>query len=134
MSETWSTVLTYLGIAILTLGSAMTLIAAIGVVKLPTLLQRQHAATKPQLTGFILTCLGLVAIRQTWSWLTVVILAIVLQTITAPIGAHLIGRTAQQRGQIKDAGETIYRHLHLPVPGIPAEAEAATPEDPARPR
>ena len=130
MSETWSTVLTYLGVAILTLGSAMTLIAAIGVVKLPTLLQRQHAATKPQLTGFILTCLGLVAIRQTWSWLTVVILAIVLQTITAPIGAHLIGRTAKQRGEIKDAGETVYRHLHLPV----TDAEASASEDPERPR
>lgn len=130
MSETFSTVLTYLGIAILTLGSALTLIAAIGVVKLPTLLQRQHAATKPQLTGFILTCLGLVAIRQTWSWLTVVILAIVLQTITAPIGAHLIGRTANQRGQIKDAGETLYRHLHLPLP----DAEAPMSEDGVRPR
>ena len=57
------------------------------------------------------------AIRQTWSWLTVVLLAIVLQTLTAPIGAHLIGRTANQRGEIKDAGETVYRHLHLPVPG-----------------
>ena len=42
MSESWSTALTYLGIAILTLGSALTLIAAIGVVKLPTLLQRVH--------------------------------------------------------------------------------------------
>ena len=130
MSDTWSTVLTYLGVAILTLGSAMMLIAAIGVVKLPTLLQRQHAATKPQLTGFILTCLGLVAIRQTWSWLTVVMLAIVLQTITAPIGAHLIGRTAKQRGEIKDAGETVYRHLHLPVPG----KDAPAPEDGVRPR
>lgn len=130
MSESWSTALTYLGIAILTLGSAMTLIAAIGVVKLPTLLQRQHAATKPQLTGFILTCLGLVAIRQTWSWLTVVLLAIVLQTLTAPIGAHLIGRTANQRGEIKDAGKTVYRHLHLPVPGT----EASPSEDPERPR
>ena len=130
MSDTWSTVLTYLGVAILTLGSAMTLIAAIGVVKLPTLLQRQHAATKPQLTGFILTCLGLVAIRQTWSWLTVVMLAIVLQTITAPIGAHLIGRTAKQRGEIKDAGEPVYRHLHLPVPG----KDAPAPEDGMRPR
>ncbi|WP_122820721.1 monovalent cation/H(+) antiporter subunit G [Varibaculum vaginae] len=129
MSETWTTVLTYLGVSILTLGSTMTLIAAIGVVKLPTLLQRQHAATKPQLTGFILTCLGLVAIRQTWSWLTVVMLAIVLQTITAPIGAHLIGRTAKQRGEIKDAGETIYRHLHLPVPGKdPSKSE----EQPSR--
>lgn len=134
MSETFSTALTYLGIAILTLGSAMTLIAAIGVVKLPTFLQRQHAATKPQLTGFILTCLGLVAIRQTWSWLAVVILAIVLQTVTAPIGAHLIGRTANQRGQIKDAGETLYRHLHLPLPDAEADAGASTSEDPERTR
>lgn len=130
MSESWSHALTYLGIAILTLGSALTLIAAIGVVKLPTLLQRQHAATKPQLTGFILTCLGLVAIRQTWSWLTVVLLAIVLQTLTAPIGAHLIGRTAKQRGEIKDAGETVYRHLHLPLPG----KDVSEGEDGVRPR
>lgn len=130
MSESWPHALTYLGIAILTLGSALTLIAAIGVVKLPTLLQRQHAATKPQLTGFILTCLGLVAIRQTWSWLTVVLLAMVLQTLTTPIGAHLIGRTAKQRGEIKDAGETVYRHLHLSVP----DTDTPTPDEGARPR
>lgn len=102
MSPALSTALTYLGAGLLTAGSLMTLIAAIGVARFPSLLQRQHAATKPQLVGFILTILGVVAIMQTPAWAAAGALAIILQTVTAPVGAHLIGRAARKGGRITD--------------------------------
>lgn len=114
----FSQLLSGLGAVLLTMGSLLTLISALGVLRFPTLLQRQHAATKPQLLGFILFCFSVALIRQSLAWLAVVSLAILLQTLTAPIGAHLIGRTARQLGEINDLAEPVhYRDFeHLPRP------------------
>lgn len=111
-----SQVCTYLGMVLLTLGSLLTLIAAIGVVRFPSLLQRQHAATKPQLLGFMLSCLGVALIQQTLAWSSAVCLAILLQTLTAPIGAHLVGRTARQSGEIRDLTKPVAYHYFDQLP------------------
>lgn len=117
MSETTSWIFQILGAIFLTFGSLMTLIAAIGVVRFPSLLQRQHAATKPQLVGFIATMVGVACYMQSWQWVAIIVLAIVLQTITAPIGAHLIGRAARQAGKIKDVPAIpSYRYLTVEPP------------------
>lgn len=125
MSEAVSYWLFVAGLGCISLGTLLTLIAAIGVVRFPSLLQRQHAATKPQLVGFILTCTGVALAMQTWQWVAVTVLAIVLQTVTAPIGAHLIGRAARQADVIRDVcGPTSYHYLTVlpPEPDRPEQA------------
>lgn len=81
------------GICIVT-GCLLGLIAAIGLLRLPDVLSRMHAATKPQVLGVVLVMIG-VALRLHDSvdvWMVVLVAA--FQVLTAPIAAHLVGRLA----------------------------------------
>ncbi|MBD8507382.1 Na+/H+ antiporter subunit G [Hoyosella sp. G463] len=79
-------------------GSALGLIAAIGVVRFPDTLARMHAATKPQIVGLILT-LSAAAIA---SWGTsatgMIVLAIFFACLTIPVVGHRVGRLAHREG------------------------------------
>lgn len=81
-------------------GSALILIAAIGIVRFPHLLTRMHAAAKPQNLGLVLLMSGLaLQIRQpvvVWTLLLVV----ACQLVTAPIAAHMVGRAGFRTGRI----------------------------------
>lgn len=92
------------GTILLLLGSALTLITALGMVNLPDLFSRMHAATKPQVFGLLLMTGGLaLLLRRTDVTLTLV-LVVVFQMITAPIAAHMLGRASYRytRGEIAD--------------------------------
>ena len=55
----WTTVADVLAATCLVLGALLSLIAAIGLLRLPDVLTRMHAATKPQVLGLMLVLLGL---------------------------------------------------------------------------
>lgn len=84
------------------LGCALTLIAAIGVVRFPDLLSRMHAATKPQVLGLVLSMTGLAialgSSQLTWKLLLVV----AFQFITAPVSAHMVGRSGYRTGKVRE--------------------------------
>lgn len=81
-------------------GSLLALTAALGIVRFPDLFSRMHAATKPQTLGILLILLG-VALRsrepRDIGMLTVVA---IFQLLTAPVSAHMIGRTAYRTGPV----------------------------------
>jgi multicomponent Na+:H+ antiporter subunit G len=70
------------------------LIAAIGVIRLPDALSRQHAATKAGTVAVILFATGTAMIAQdsAWSWRLLVI--IVLLLLTLPLASHALSRAA----------------------------------------
>jgi multicomponent Na+:H+ antiporter subunit G len=70
------------------------LIAAIGLVRLPDALSRQHAATKAGTVAIILFAAGVTMIAQdsVWSWRLLVI--IVLLLLTLPLASHALSRAA----------------------------------------
>ena len=71
------------------LGALLALIAAIGVVRLPDLLTRMHAATKPQVLGTVLVMTG-VALRL--RELEVVgVLALAENAVAANLGLAALG-------------------------------------------
>lgn len=75
-------------------GSSLCLAAAIGLLRLPDVLSRMHAATKPQSLGLLLVLSG-TALRLRDSvdvWM--LLLAGAFQLVTAPVAAHLVGRVA----------------------------------------
>jgi multicomponent Na+:H+ antiporter subunit G len=79
-------------------GVTLTLTAAIGLHRFPDVFARMHAATKPATLGLMLTLLG-TAIRMGGAGdVAKLALVIVLQFITAPVGAHMIGRAAYRAG------------------------------------
>lgn len=90
---------TYLGGLCFLAGSLFLLVAGIGVVRLPGLYERMHAGAKPQWLGVFLIAVGTVLITRSASWLGVAILMVTLQTVSAPIGSHLLARAAYRGGQ-----------------------------------
>ncbi|MGQ4617574.1 monovalent cation/H(+) antiporter subunit G [Nocardia sp. R7R-8] len=83
-------------------GSTLALTAAIGLVRFPDTLTRMHAATKPQVVGLILVLAG--AAIQLGGQGNVWALALVglFTLLTAPVIAHLIGRTAYREQRDRD--------------------------------
>jgi multicomponent Na+:H+ antiporter subunit G len=77
----------------LVVGAVMSLAAAIGLLRFPDLLSRMHAATKPQVFGLflLLAAIGL-QMRTWWVW-PVLLVAWIFQLLTAPVSAHMVGRS-----------------------------------------
>jgi multicomponent Na+:H+ antiporter subunit G len=85
----------------LLMGGFFALIAAIGVLRLPDVLTRMHASTKAGILGSSLILVG-GAIYLQDTEITVRVIAIILfLMLTAPIGAHMIGRASVRDLQTK---------------------------------
>lgn len=79
-------------------GSALALVAGIGLVRFPEVLMRMHAATKPQTLGLLLVLLGLGLRLQSVGVGVTLALVAVFQLLTAPVSAHMVGRAAFRTG------------------------------------
>lgn len=91
---------TELSIAIvILLGSGLTLVAALGLLRLPDLYTRMHAASKAGAAGSGLLLLA-VAMQSgaTIVWIKC-LMAIVFFLLTAPVAAHLLAKAAAREGQ-----------------------------------
>ena len=73
-------------------GAGFTLIAAIGIVRLPDLLTRMHASTKAGTLGSILVLTALAVVFATGPVVAKTVATILFLLLTAPIAAHMIGR------------------------------------------
>lgn len=81
------------------LAGGFALVAAVGVLRFPDVLTRMHASSK---VGSFAGALALLAAALDIGELGAVtraVLAVVFIFLTAPIGAHLLGRAAAWRGQ-----------------------------------
>ncbi len=117
-------------------GAAFVLVAAIGVVRMPDLPMRMHAATKAGTLGAGLILLA-VAVVYSDAGVTVRALATVaFLFLTAPVSAHVIGRAAVASGALtlwdRTCLDELARDLDAPAgsepaaPGPLAEAASAT--------
>lgn len=94
--------------AVLDVASAVLLIAgalqcflgALGLLRLPSLLSRLQAATKPQTLGLLLILAG-AALRVPLDSAVTLLLVAVFQLITAPVIAQLVGRSAYRSGAVR---------------------------------
>ncbi len=77
---------------LLVLGALLSTVAGIGLFRFPDQLSRMHAGTKPQVLGLLLVLMALAFVWRAWVWVPVLLLAWVLQMLTAPVSAHLVGR------------------------------------------
>jgi len=83
---------------LLLLGSALALLSGIGIVRLPDVFARMHAATKPATLGLMLVCIGVALVDTSLADIGKLVLVIVLQFLTAPVGAHMVGRASYRIG------------------------------------
>jgi multicomponent Na+:H+ antiporter subunit G len=84
---------------LLLLGALSCLLGAVGLLRLPGLLARLQAATKPQTLGLLLVLAGTALRVELESSVTLALVAL-FQVITAPVISQLAGRSAYRGGGI----------------------------------
>ncbi|GGY95178.1 monovalent cation/H(+) antiporter subunit G [Streptomyces nitrosporeus] len=97
----WVQITDTLGAALVLFGAAICLLGVVGMLLLPDVLSRSHAATKPQTLGLLLVLAG-VALRLR-SGMDLATLALIgfFQLMTGPVASHLSARSAYRTGQIE---------------------------------
>jgi multicomponent Na+:H+ antiporter subunit G len=97
-------------------GCLLALIAAIGLHRFPDLFCRMHAATKPATLGLVLIALAVGTSAAAPSSVVKLLLVVVLQFLTTPVAAHMVGRAAYRSGSpLADA--TVMDELGRPAGG-----------------
>ena len=91
-------VLTLLSAVLLLAGVFLSLVAAIGLMRLPDLFSRMHAATKPATLGLLLITVGAALRMEDGSDAVKLLLVAAFQFLTAPVAAHMIGRASYGAG------------------------------------
>ncbi|WP_299616040.1 monovalent cation/H(+) antiporter subunit G [Pelagibius sp.] len=113
-------------------GGLFALAAALGVLRLPDVLIRMHASTKAGTLGCGLILLA-VAVHFGESGIVArAVLAIVFLLLTAPVGAHLIGRAAYRTGVPLWQG-TVIDELRTDREASDSAAAPGQPSAPDRP-
>lgn len=97
-TSTTSPILIALGSGLLIAGCLVCLIAAIGVLRLPDIFMRLHAATKSGFVGCGLVLIGLALIDSSTGTTFKVLLTLAFLLITTPLAGHLLGRAAYVGG------------------------------------
>ncbi|WP_238323772.1 monovalent cation/H(+) antiporter subunit G [Planococcus donghaensis] len=97
-------------------GVIFSLVTALGLIRLPDVYTRTHAASKSSTLGVL--CVLLAAFIHFWLiegiFNTQLIIAIAFLFITAPVGGHLIGRAAYMSG-ISVADETVRDDMEVAI-------------------
>ena len=90
-------------LVLILISALLCLTAAIGLLRFRDVPTRLHAATKPQVLGFILVCVAVALALGSWQVAAFVVPVIVIQFATAPLSAHMVGRQAYRNGTIDEA-------------------------------
>lgn len=88
----------YVGGVLLLLGAVFTLLAAIGVVRLPDLYTRMHAASKAGAVGGGLILLAVAVLSQDAAVSLRAVIGMVFLLLTTPVSAHLLARASYLSG------------------------------------
>jgi multicomponent Na+:H+ antiporter subunit G len=86
--------------ALLLAGALQCLLGALGLLRLPSLLGRLQAATKPQTLGLLLILAGTALLVPPASAVPLV-LVVLFQLTTAPVLSQLVGRSAYRGGALR---------------------------------
>lgn len=85
-----------LGWALVVLGAALLAVAALGLLRLPDALSRQHAATKAATLALGVMLGGLAVLQPAGAW-WIRIGLLVLLVLTVPVASHALARAAASR-------------------------------------
>lgn len=96
----WDTVLDVASLLLILAGAILCLTAAIGLIRFRDVPTRLHAATKPQVLGFVLICLAIALAMRSWPVVAFLAPIVIIQLATAPLSAHMVGRQAYRNGTI----------------------------------
>ena len=88
----------YLAGALIIIGAAFALVAAVGLVRLPDIYSRSHAASKAGTLGSCVMLLALAVVAEDQATVTRALAGVLFFLLTAPISAHLLAKAAYAAG------------------------------------
>ncbi|MCD4536027.1 monovalent cation/H(+) antiporter subunit G [Nocardioides sp. cx-169] len=97
----WTALADIAAAACFLLGALLALVAAIGVLRMPDLLSRMHAATKPQVLGTMLVMAGVALRLREPGVLGLLALVVLLQMASSVVSSHMLGRASFRAGQVR---------------------------------
>lgn len=97
----------WIALALLLIGSLLSLGAGVGIVRFPDPLVRLHAMAKPQVLGLAFALAAIVVAVATWTAFWVVLPIMVFQLFLVPVSTHMIARAGLRADD--------YRHEDLLV-------------------
>lgn len=106
----------------LLVGSALALVATIGLHRFPDVFARMHAATKPATLGLALAAIAAALVLHDFEDVVKLALIVGFQFLTAPIAAHMIGRAAYRAGRDLSA-DTVVDDLAAKVADHPESTD-----------
>lgn len=95
-------VLEPIGAALILVGTALSVLAAWGMLDFPSALARMHAATKSASLGLSLIVLGSGIAARSWGLFGIGVLVTAFMFMTAPISGHMVGRATYLAGRVQD--------------------------------
>lgn len=113
----WETAADIAAAAFMLSGAILCVLAGIGLLRLPDVLTRMHAATKPQALGLLLVLIGAGLRLRSAIDLGTLILVGLFQLLTSPVAAHMVGRAAYRTGSVDR--ENLYIDENPRPPGGP---------------
>lgn len=90
--------MSYLAGALIGAGVALMVLAGLGLLRLPDVFARMHAATKSASLGLACVLVGAALLLPGVEAKLKLLAAVVFQFMTAPVAAHVIGRAAYRSG------------------------------------
>ena len=113
----------------LIVGSLLTMIGGVGVVRFSDLMSRVHAAAKAPTLGLLLVAVGAAIEIGSGKAVVTLFLVVVLQLLTSPVATHVLARASY--GQVYtelDGGDYLAQHFAAKR----AEIAAAKRAEPSR--
>ncbi|NYH53164.1 MULTISPECIES: monovalent cation/H(+) antiporter subunit G [Nocardiopsis] len=106
MNETLGAVLDWVAILCILAGAMLSLVAGVGLIRLPDLLSRMHAAAKPQVLGLVLVLVGidirLIPVETNVFNVGTLVLVALFQMATIPVAGHITARVGYRTGRIEE--------------------------------
>ncbi|NAZ74572.1 Na+/H+ antiporter subunit G [Kineococcus sp. T13] len=99
----WSAVADVVSAVCLLAGCLLTLVAAVGLLRLSDVLARMHTTAKPQVLGLVLALVGVGLQLRGATDVAMLVAIAVFQLLTVPVAAHLVGRAAYRTGQVDES-------------------------------
>lgn len=84
--------------ALMIIASLFVLLSALGLHRFDDVFSRIHAATKSITFGLVLVAVGAAFHMDNGSDIAVLLFAILIQLITAPVGSHILARASYHNG------------------------------------
>lgn len=86
---------------LLVFSAFLSIFAALGLLRFPDFLSRLHAGSKPQVLGLILATIAIAIQAPTFGILTTLLLIVLFQMATTPVGTHMVGRAGYRTKHLR---------------------------------